>query len=376
MSDKGEIGGSGALFGEETRLDPGGQLREALGRPPREDELRVWARMPTDRRMKTLDRILVLRRWTEEPGELTPAEAAKKAGAAVSRFYEIVNAWKADPSIGSVGTFGKKPGRTGERLNGEVVNAIQSVLPGLVSRYKDGKVAFIVELLSREPALQGVSLPHLNTLRKMVEREKRRLRAEEQVGSRPGFDAVGCDLLREDGTHHVVFGVVDRTSRLILGFSVGRIEDSLAAYRRAARDALDRIGRREAQALPWSDGTTRVDVIVGEDAQAWAAVHAAYVADPIGPVFELVEAPRRFGRYFKIVAGTKLGGMKIWPGRTGVKGDAAVSGGDAYTDEAATTAIEIEIARHNAQVMAESTATGSPRPAPETVRILEFFARA
>lgn len=376
MSDEnGSVGGS-VLFGEEARLDPGGLLRATLGRSPREDELRVWAGMPSDRREKTLARVAVLRRWTEEPGELTPAEAAEKAGAALSRFYEIVNAWKADPSIGSVGTFARKPGRKGERLNGEVVNRIQSVLPALVAKDDNGKVAAIVDLLSRHPALQGVKLPHLNTLRKMVEREKRRLLAEKQVGSRPGFDAVGCDLLREDGTHHVLFGVVDRTSRLILGFSVGRVDDSFAAYRRAARDALDRIGRRDAQPLPWSDETTRVDVVVGEDVDAWKQVERAYAADPVGPAFELIESSRRYGRYFKIVAGTKLGGMRIWPARTGATADAAVSKGEAYTDEAATTAIEIEIARHNAHVMAENTAAGSPRPAPETIRMLEFIARA
>lgn len=370
----GRDGGDREASAAEMRRDPGGDLRRALGRAPDDAELELWAGMPTDRRTAALTRILVLRRWIEEPGELTAAEAAAQADVAVSRFYEIASAWKASPTLQSLGTFAKRPGRRGPRLSGEVVNVIQSILPDLVGEEgRDSKVAAIVARLVADPRLEGADLPHVNTLRTMVERERRRQRAELQVGVRPGLDASACELLRPDGRYHVLFAVVDRTSRLILGFSVGDLDDSRAAYARAARDALDRISAPDAPSLPWADATTRVDVIAGEDAEAWEAAREEYASAGIGPDFGVVDAGRRFGRYLRIVAGDAIGGMRLFPARTG--SDAPPDAGLSYGDTEATTAIEVEVAKHNAAVMDESVAGGAPRPAPVTLRVLEFMAR-
>ena len=346
-------------------------LRAALGREPASDELTLWASMPTERRALTLSRLPVLRRWVEEPGEMTAAEAAEQARVAVSRWYEIAAAWKASPVLASAGTFAKRPGRSGQRLSGDAVNAIQSILPGLVGDNKDAKIAAVVGLIQAHPAVRGMELPHVNTLRTMVERERRRLKAEQLVGVRPGFDATACELLRPDGSYQVVFAVVDRTSRLILGFSVGDLADSRSAYARAARDALARIAGG-ATAMPWADETTRVDVIVGEDLDAWELTAAGYDADPVGPPFGLVKQGRRFGRYLKAAVGGTIGGMKIFPVRTESEG--AAETGHRYREPEATTAIEVAVARHNAEVLAQSVATGAPRPAAVTLRILEFVA--
>lgn len=365
-------GGASAL---QARLDPDGDLRRALGRDPDPEELTLWAGMPTDRRSAALARIPVLRRWVDEPGELTAAEAAAQADVAVSRFYEIAAAWKASPTLQSLGTFARRPGRKGPRLVGEVVNTIQSILPGIVQgEGRDAKVATIVARLVADPRLAGAGLPHVNTLRTMVERERRRLRAEQQVGVRPGLDASACELLRTDGRYHVVFAVVDRTSRLILGFSVGEVAESRAAYARAARDALDRIAAPDAPALPWADATARIDVIAGTDGNAWTAARERYEADRVGPAFGIVDRGRRFGRYLRIVAGDAIGGMRIFPART--ETDVVADAGLRYTDADATTAVEVEVARHNAAVLAHSVATGAVRPAPDTLRILEFLAGA
>lgn len=365
--------GAAATDASEARLDPDGELRPVLGRAPNPDELTLWAGMPSDRREATLQRIAVLRRWTEEPGELTAAEAAEQADVAVSRFYEIASAWRADPTLGSLGTYVKKPGRKGPRLSGEAVNQIQSLLPGLVGDNPDMKVGAIAGLIQVHPSLEGMKLPHLNTLRTMIERERRRLRAEKLAALRLGFDAVACSLIRPDGRHHVIFAVVDRTARFILGFAVGDVRDSRQAYRRAAADAMDRISRNEIPGLPWADKTERLDVIIGDDELAWQEARSDFRSAEKGVPFELIIGSRRYGRYLRIVAGTAIADLKIWPARTDT--DEIADGGLTHTDAEATTAIEVEVTKHNAEVMAESVAAGADRPAPITLRILEFIAR-
>ena len=179
-------------------------------------------------------------------------------------------------------------------------------------------------------------------------------------------------LLREDGNSHELFAVVDRTSRLILGFSVGSVSESRSAYARAARDALTRIGRANEFSLPWADTTTRIDVIVGEDVQTWKNTRTEYADEPLGPDFELVSNGRRYGRYLKLAAGGAIGDLKLLPARTGAEGRADT--GHRYSLDDAISAIEIEVNKHNDEVMAENIATGSLRPAPETLAILEFIA--
>jgi hypothetical protein len=367
-----DVPGDRPLF---SRGEDGGQtqrLQEAFGRPLDEEERQLWDAMLPDRRELTIKRIAVLERWLGHPGEQTAAEAARDSDVKVSRFYEIVGAWRARKALTSLGTFAKRPGRTGPKLDGTVVNRIQAMLVPLVAASRDGKISTIVAAIQEKLGAE-VKLPHVNTLRTMVERERRRVRGEKQAGLRPGLDAVACDYLREDGTHHVVFGVVDRTSRFVLGFSVGHVRDSMSAYARAARDALRRIASADATRLPWADTLERVDVIVGEDGAAWADVFRAHRRHPIANVFDPVDSDGRYGRYFKLVAGTALGKLKIWPVRTD-GGGKVTQGGIVLPDAQALDAIEIEIARHNAQVLSEISVRGAPRPAPALIEMLEFLA--
>ena len=373
--ESGGDGRDGTRAGEplsEDRLDPTRQLRDAMGRAPRSDELELWASMPTDRREKSLERIPVLRRWVEEPGEMTAAEAAGLTGMALSRFYEVAAAWKAAPTLASLGTFAKRPGRRGERLDPEAVNAIQSVLPRIVGADPMSKVGSLVAKLQADAAVQGLKLPHSNTLRVMVEREKRRLAAEKKAGLRPGFDACAIELIRENGAPHVMFAVVDRSSRLILGFAIGDVGDSRDGHARAARDAVERMSAPDAPVLPWADLTERFDVIVGDDVGRWRREHDAYVADRRKPEFGLVERDGRYGRYLKLAAGRSLGGIALHPVRTGTA-DRSL-GGRVYSDADAVTAIEIEVVRHNAAVMAANVAEGATRPPPGLGEVLRFVA--
>jgi hypothetical protein len=367
------------LFSQTSRDDLVAALESALGRVATDEERHLWMSMLPDRRSMTLKRMELVKDYVDRPGETTAAEAAKQAKVKVSRWYEIVGAWKATKSITALGTFANQPGRRGPRLDGTVVNEIQAVLvPTVAERLeadKSAKVGTIVTALQNHPKLKKLALPHVNTLRTMVEREIRRVRSEEQAGLRPGFDAAACDLLRPDGTRHVIFTVVDRTARYILGFSVGHVDDSLGAYARAARDAIRRIEGPDGGALPWADHTKRVDVIVGEDEDAWRPVFAAHAARPIVDVFAPVTSPGRYGRYLKLIAGSFIGKLRLVPVRTA---DVGVADIDAriYTDEEAIEAIEIDVARHNSEVRAASTTTGAPRPAPETIEILRFVAGA
>lgn len=59
--------------------------------------------------------------------------------------------------------------------------------------------------------------------------------------------------------------------------------------------------------------------------------------------------------------------------RTGVRGKRTE--GLTFSDSDAVAAIELEVVRHNTAVLAANVATGSARPAPDTIGVLEFIAR-
>ena len=367
------------LFAQTSREDLVAVLESALGRKASDEERHLWSSMLPDRRTLTLKRIATVTDWVDRPGEMTAAEAAERAEVKVSRWYEIVGAWKATGTLSALGTFANQPGRRGPRLNGDIVNRIQAVLVPVVAERlavdAGAKVGTIVTALQKHADLENLDLPHVNTLRSMVEREVRRVRGEQQAGLRPGLDAVACDLLRNDRTNHVVFAVIDRTARYILGFSVGRLEDSLSAYARAASDAIRRIEGPDAGAVPWADELKRVDVIVGDDFDAWDAVFRAHAGQRIAEVFDPVISDGRYGRYFKLVVGSSIGKLRIIPMRTDGSGNVN-SDARVYSDAEALEAIEIDVARHNSEVRAASSTAGAPRPAPALIEMLRFIASA
>ncbi|MDR6144899.1 hypothetical protein QE363_000692 [Sphingomonas sp. SORGH_AS870] len=367
------------LFAQSSREDLVAALEAALERSASEEERHLWASMLPDRRELTLKRIATVKDWILRPGEMTAAEAAELAKVKVSRWYEIVGAWKAKGTLAALGTFANQPGRRGPRLDGATINRIQAVLvPVIAERLAADagtKIGTIVTALQKHPDLDDLDLPHVNTLRAMVEREVLRVRGEQQAGLRPGLDAVACDLLRPDGTNHVMFAVIDRTARYILGFSVGRVEDSLSAYARAAHDALRRIEGPDGGELPWADELKRVDVIVGDDVDAWKTVFQAHARHPIAEVFDPVISEKRYGRYFKLVAGSSVGKLRIIPMRTAGDGEAPTTS-RSYSDAEAIEALEIDVARHNSAVRAASSTTGASRPAPALLRMLRFIASA
>lgn len=355
-----------------SKLDPDGVLTAAMGRHPDQEELLLWAQMPSDRRKEALLRIALLRRWTEEAGEITAAEAADHIGTTVNRFYEIAAAWKRTPTLAAVGSFAKKSGRKGPRLDSDTFQKIQSLLPALMRENEGARTSIIMNLLVAHPSLKDAQLPHANTLRAIVVREKRRLKGERQIGTRPGFDVSACELLRPDGRYHVVFAVVDRTSGLILGFSLGEIDSSYDAYARAARDALERLRGQRSNTLPWANDTIRFDIIVGTDTFNWTALQERYAELALGPKFGLVKTGRRYGRYLKLAAGNAIDSIRLYPAHTETKD--IVETGNRFTDAEAVAAIEVAVSHHNNLLIAHNVAKGADRPAPITLRILEFIA--
>lgn len=355
-----------------SKLDPDGVLTAAMGREPDQAELLLWAQMPSDRRKEALLRIAMLRRWTEEAGEITAAEAADHIGTTVNRFYEIAAAWKRTPTLSAVGSFAKRSGRKGPRLDSDTLQKIQSLLSELMKANEGARTSTIMNLLVAHPSLKEAKLPHANTLRAIVAKEKRRLKGERLVGTRPGFDASACELLRPDGCYHVVFAAVDRTSGLILGFSLGEIDSSVDAYARAARDALERLQGQSSNTLPWANDTIRFDIIVGTDTIKWKALEEKYADLALGPTFGLVRTGRRYGRYLKLAAGNAIDSIRLFPARTEVKD--IVETGNRFTDAEAVAAVEVAVAHHNNRIIAHNVAKGADRPAPVTLRILEFVA--
>lgn len=355
-------------------VDP--RLVEVFGDPVPAAELRIWAAMTPAKRAQVLQRIAALDRYCGEEGKqgLTAKQAAADAGVKVGRFYQIARIWPKQRSLSSLGTFASVTGPR-QRYDAEVVNALQAAVTEVVKGNDGRSVAALVRLLAERSGLPAQMLPKTNTLRLFVEREQRRLRKAKLAGDEVLFDCVVTSLPRAGGEWHSLFVVIDRGTRLIMGYAVGNPQDSVRGYRAAAADALRRILAFSPSRAIWSPRLERSQLVPGIDGEALARITGSLTTE-IGSSAPQMVGASTYGRYVRKHLGLRLGPIQLVPARTGKKPTQGGNRGDDLVDSDAEARLELAVADHNSAILSELHIKGEIEPPGELVRLFELLARA
>ena len=362
---------SDAIVMDESAMGALSALAGALGREPDAEEAVAWAAMSPANREVAVGRIRLLRRWFEDRGDLIAATAAEQAGLKIARFYDLAARWNAgDKRLFDVGRFAKSQSERKGRFDAELINELQAVLPKIVSENSHLPVIKQVELLVAAIDVNGRKLPATNTLREMVDRERRRRETRSQAGTEPAFDFIGSGLGRAGGGQHLIFAVIDRTSRLVLGAAIGRYGDSRAAYAAAAADARQWLSSAEVEGIGWTGRTERIDVVPGGDVEWWRALDRK--SAPVD--WALADGAKSPGRFFRAAVGPKLGRLKLYALASAIASGEQAEGADVVEEDIARLRVKVEVAAHNAAVKAEMDADGEARPAPTTLAAMDWIA--
>jgi hypothetical protein len=353
------------------------RLAAVLDRTVTVEESHAWARMTPENRELALSRARALNRWQHERAEWSAGEAAEAAGLKLSRFYDMAADWERNGrSLFNLGLSAKPQGGRKPRFDPELLNELQGIVAKAAAGNATKSITAVVEQMMSEIDAGDRAMPSVNTLRNIAARELRRLKAEGQVGTRPGLDIVGTGMFDAEDRHHLLFAIIDRTSKLIIGWSIGLIDNSLTAFAAAARDALVRIKAVSDGSMPWAPDIGRIDVVVGDDSERWHEVKVAWTATGPNMVeLELVTAPRRFGRYFKSTTGLRIGRMQlVSPIPTKAVRDAFT--GPGLGVEEAKLRVDLEIAKYNGDILNRllPEVDGEPRPSERLVSALTHLA--
>ena len=330
---------------------------------------------PADRE-QTLRRLEVIREWNEAPGRDAGGGARRRSSACrstrVDQFYRLAKRWRASGSIVDLGVARKVPARR-NRLDGDVVNELQKAVVRIVAEGKDAYVSELVRRLARTDIGDKRMLSE-STLRKIVEREVHRVTNRQAAGSFVRLDVAAVAIARMDSSLHVMFGIVDAGTRLILGFALGELGASAEGYRAAALDGLTRIDLPGMRCVPWADETSRVDVVIGEDEAACLAMVQGYRGDGRHAHLAATDGRRRYGRYFREFVGDRIGRTRLLSASVSSFPPPSTSLAGPFDVETATAWLEIEVADYNAGLIETIGSTDESTPSAETRRVLRYLA--
>jgi hypothetical protein len=342
-------------------------MPEAL---PEADRAR-WEGLTAAQRRRAVTRISAIERWN---GDSIPIDLAEQeSGLSRSRFYRMAADWRAAPSLSALGiSVGTVGART--RLDPDAVNALQAIVSDVVAMNAGASVSQLVQLMVQRAGVPAEALPGTSKLRAIVEDEQRRVAATGEAGNVVRFDCSAINLPRNDGRPWILFGALDEGTRLILGAAVLAEADAAAGYRAAAQDARERL-ERIRDALPWAIRTARIEMTAGADLEASADLVRGLAAAGVRVRPQLASVPRRFGRYFRAVVGTRMGRVEITPLRT-LEGTALPDNGDMtpWTQGEATVAVRTAVDQHNEALLAELAGRGVGRMPDDLSLVLEHLA--
>ncbi|MBB3349278.1 hypothetical protein [Sphingomonas sp. BK069] len=315
-----------------------------------------WDLMAPSQRDRAERRLAAFELWKNN--EIGIDEAVKKSGLSRSRFYRLAADWRAAPGLKALGAA-VGSGSAGSRHDPKAVNALQAVVAEVV-RYNHGaKISQLVRKMVEAADLpEGARLPGEPKLRRIVEDEVRRVAVMSEAGSEVRFDCTAINLPQEGGRPHIMFVCIDKGTRAILGYSVRPTPDAPAGYRAAAVDAISRI-ESDLSGLPWSLRMNQLLVTAGPDIPASIALVDKMLKAGVGGSLQLTQNPKRYGKYFREVVGTRVGRIEITPART-EQGLAMPDAGDMtpWTSPDAAAAVGAIVKQHNAEVL--STLPGAP----------------
>lgn len=365
------------------QTDPMSALPELLKREPTEKETAAWAAMGPSHRRRTADRIALIGRWTTNRGDLTAQKAAETAGLSVKYFYQMVSAWKRTGTLAALGALTTAKATRGPRLNAAVTNAIQANVAKVLDEGKGLSVEAMrrnLEQAAHERLLRDSvdgkevpKLPSARTMRTFIERELVRRVESALPGAMVVMDACPVTMRRADGTPHVLFAVIDRGTGLVFGHALGKLGDSATAYTRAAMSALDSIETNFGATISWVHATARLDLTVGEDVDACAALLARYAAESGLPELGAIERANRFGAAFRRFVGDRVGRIQFRP--TWLRNLPPMEQGtETFDDAEASVRADADVAAHNRAVIHGLKGLGQASPPENLLAALRFLA--
>lgn len=327
--------------------------------------------MTIAQRARARDRLDAITAW--RAGEMPLDRALTASGLSRTRFYTVAAEFRAAGTLESLGAFAGA-GASRERLDPDVVNALQAVVPEVVAMNKGASVSQLVRLMVEAAGVEEGRLPGSTRLRGIVETEQRRRDATGQAGFALKLDFTAINLPRADGRPHIMFTLIDEGTRLILGSWVGPIPDFETGYREATINVHAGLDYGDFK-LAWADRLQRIDITVGPDRERSAALRARLIDGGVRAQVNL--APERYGRYFRRLIGERVGRVAITPLRT-VEGLAVPDNGDMtpWSDDAAASAVALAVDRYNDAIMSELDVTGGRSVMPDDLaRALEILWR-
>jgi hypothetical protein len=334
-----------------------------------EAEAEMWLIMPEQHRARAIQRMAVLTRWIDSKTAWPVESAAADAGVSVTRFYEMAKAWRERPSLSALGAFANAPRSRTSRFD----TALRRAVGRVVDSDPKGSVRKLALALAEASGLTEDEMPSHNTLRLFVEEELRRRQREAEAGNDVMLDCSACSMMRADGTAYTLFAILDRATQVVLGAALGDVRDSRGGYARAADDALARLDRGGFEGLPWAARTVRLEVVVGLDLDRWSDVKERLRNAGVSAPIEPATAAKRFGRYFRLLTGLRIGRVVLSPAQTGLVSD---NGGfqEAEADDDARLGVEVN--DYNAGRLAGFVSSQSARPPEELLSTLRFFSSA
>ena len=328
---------------------------------PEEDAL--WIAMSEEQRKTAFRRLTALLKVERELRPITTEDAAAETGLSLNRWYELHAAWREKRSLSSLGILGDKPRR--RVLDNH--NDLQRLVVPVVDADPEGSIRQLSFALGEAyaPVLEAAKVngaikpekkgPSENTLRRFVAAELRRRAVEMQPGNEVMFDCTACELPHAGGIF-VVFMILDKGSRAVLGAALGDANRSYAGYALAAKDAMDRIMRAPLSELDWAEKLARSELVFGLDEHAWSSHVEQMKRLGMRNHLKPVTRAKRFGAYVRPLLGLRMGRVKFLPGK--VSKELVVA--PPTPDDIARLGVEIDI--HNEARVADRREVVKDKP--------------
>lgn len=360
--------------------DSSDELAELLGRPPTTPEESAWRAMSPSLRRRAGERILLMQRWIGHRDGLTASDAAAMAGVNPKRFYQMAAAWKKDPGLAAVGAYASAPPERRPRIDPRINMLLQANVARVVAEHPGESIESVRRHLEDAARRQfsrfedgaELQLPSMNVTRGIIQRELHRVHEMTLLGESLALDCCATTMRRPDGAPHVLFALVDRGTRRIVGHALGSVESSISAYGRAAAAALAWISGAPATALPWASATRRLDVVLGADDSAWEDLLRRWRANGGLPELGEITNERRYGSQYRKYVGDRIGRVVLRPTWT-TAAPPMDADAEIFDDRDAAARVALEIAAYNDSEALSPAGSHADEPPPSLVAALQFL---
>lgn len=360
-------------------------LTRAFGDQLPEKVVSAWAALSPAQKLRATKRLNALERWHGDRKGWTIDDAALAASMGKNHFYSLAANWEdvEARSLEVLGVQARAPRRRKSRHDA-VLNKVRSLAEDLVGKEPEEParrppVTKVIDQLQAAWSGKDGKLPGIATIRGVITEARRRRDMKSRIGGDLGFDICACDIPGIEGQPYIAFVCVDRGTGYILGYRFDDVTDSVGGHSRLAASILARLADEDEALLPWVDRNRMVELVIGEDREPfreWEAQMKSIIASATkdGPSRINLNGsnnPRRFGRYLREALGTRIGRVNLLPARTMRKPGAPKANplaDDGYTVAEAVMRLDLEVADHNASIIAQLSGNADLVAMPQHLR--------